>query len=363
MVLGMTLVLPTQMMAQDPDFWIFLCLGQSNMAGKAPIEAQDMDVPEDFLSLSAVDGTDGRAVGEWRMATPPICRQDAGLGPVDYFGRALLEMAPEGTHVGVVSVAVEGCPVDYFDKENYATAVAASPYDWQRAILRQYNNNPYGRLVDMARLAQREGVIKGILYHQGETDAYSSDWEEKVGKVYHNLLQDLHLDVNSVPLLVGEVVRKEYGGQCADANETIDHLPYMFHNVYVVSSAGCEPCEDHLHFSSEGYRKLGRNYAEKYMERISNDLPSKGKHEEELSVSRSVTFSLSAEFDEDNNMEVSANAPLERVDIRRKGGEVLKTHRLDGKQTAVVPLRDLTEQPLEVEFHSVGGETRTVTIE
>ena len=363
MILGMLFVCPMQMMAQDPNFWIFLCLGQSNMAGKGTIEAQDMDVPDNFLSLSAVNGTDGRHIGEWRKAVPPICRQDAGLGPVDYFGRALLEKAPEGTRIGVVSVAVEGCPVDYFDRAYASQAAAMSPYDWQRDILRQYDNNPYRRLVDMARIAQREGVIKGILYHQGETDAYDADWEEKVKNLYHNLREDLALDTFSVPLLVGEVVRKEYGGQCADANETINHLPYVFHNVYVVSSAGCEPCEDHLHFSSEGYRKLGRNYAEKYLERISNFLPSEGKHEEAQFVSRSVTFSLSAEFDEDNNMEVSANAPLERVDIRRKGGEVLKTHRLDGKQTAVVPLRDLTGQPLEVEFHSVGGETRTVTIE
>ncbi len=88
--------------AQDPQFWIFLCFGQSNMAGSAPIEAQDSIVSERFLSLATTDGGDGRVMGTWRKAIPPLCRADARLSPADYFGRTRLEVVPDEIRIGGV---------------------------------------------------------------------------------------------------------------------------------------------------------------------------------------------------------------------------------------------------------------------
>ena len=53
----------------DSNFWIFLCFGQSNMAGQAPIEEQDLAVSERFLSMATTDGAD-RKLGTWRKAVP-----------------------------------------------------------------------------------------------------------------------------------------------------------------------------------------------------------------------------------------------------------------------------------------------------
>ena len=72
----------------------------------------------------------------------------------------------------------------------------------------------------------------------------------------------------AVPLLVGEVVRSEYGGICGNANSTINDFANRYPNTYVVSSEGCLPCGDYLHFCSEGYRLLGRHYAQRYLEAI-----------------------------------------------------------------------------------------------
>ena len=72
-----------QAQAQDQDFWIFLCYGQSNMAGQAPIEQQDLTVSDRYLSMATTDGIDGRKLGTWRKAIPPLCRADAHLGPVN----------------------------------------------------------------------------------------------------------------------------------------------------------------------------------------------------------------------------------------------------------------------------------------
>ena len=77
--------LPLVASAQDPFFYIYLCIGQSNMVGQGTISPEDCNIEEGVLSMSAVDGPDGRRVGEWRKAVPPLCRANTGLSPVDYF--------------------------------------------------------------------------------------------------------------------------------------------------------------------------------------------------------------------------------------------------------------------------------------
>ena len=72
-----------QLHAQDQNFWIFLCFGQSNMAGQAPIEEQDLNVSDRFLSMATTDGPD-RKLGTWRKAVPPLCRADAYVSSLFY---------------------------------------------------------------------------------------------------------------------------------------------------------------------------------------------------------------------------------------------------------------------------------------
>ena len=54
----MTVMGTLQIQAQDNNFWIFLCFGQSNMAGQAPIEEQDLEVNDRYLSMATTDGND-----------------------------------------------------------------------------------------------------------------------------------------------------------------------------------------------------------------------------------------------------------------------------------------------------------------
>jgi hypothetical protein len=93
-ILLMTVMGTLQLQAQDQNFWVFLCFGQSNMAGQAPIEQQDLTVSERYLSMATTGGAD-RKLGTWRKAVPPLCRADAHLGPVDWFGRTLLDVVPD----------------------------------------------------------------------------------------------------------------------------------------------------------------------------------------------------------------------------------------------------------------------------
>jgi lysophospholipase L1-like esterase len=130
-----------------------------------------------------------------------------------------------------------------------------------KGMINQYDGNPYGKLVEMAKIAQQSGVIKGILLHQGESNTNDSIWPAKVKAVYDNLLKDLNLDAKSVPLVAGEVVNSDQGGVCGSMNKIIDKLPETIPTAYVVSSAGCTDGPDNLHFNAEGYRELGRRYA------------------------------------------------------------------------------------------------------
>lgn len=249
--------------SQDKNFHIYLCLGQSNMEGSARIEAQDsVDIDPRFRVLSTVDcEKSGRTKGNWYTAVPPLCRCNTGLTPVDYFGRTLVANLPKNIKVGVINVAVGGCKIELFDKANCDSYVATAP-TWMIGMLKHYDNNPYARLVEMARIAQKSGTIKGILLHQGESNTVDTLWTRKVKIVYDNLMKDLDLNPRNVPLLAGEVVNADQGGVCASMNAYIATLPKVLPNSYVISSAGCPSAPDHLHFTAEGYRMLGKRYAE-----------------------------------------------------------------------------------------------------
>ena len=246
--------------------YIFLSLGQSNMEGNARIEPQDtVDVNQRFQVMATVNCPDlEREKGHWYTAIPPLCRCHTGLTPTDYFGRTLVEKIPENIKVGVINVAVGGCKIELFDKDNYQSYVDSSP-DWLKNMVKEYDGNPYARLVEMAKLAQKDGVIKGILLHQGESNTGDTLWTQKVKLVYDNLITDLGLNSQEVPLLAGELLSADQGGKCASMNAIINTLPKVIPNTYIISSEACPGKDDHLHFTAEGYRILGKRYAEQML--------------------------------------------------------------------------------------------------
>lgn len=258
---------------RDTTFYIFLAFGQSNMVGDAtPEDCDYQGISPRFRMMPAIDqpaNTGNNRGGlrkkyRWYKATPPLNRASAGLSPCDYFGRTMVEYLPENIKVGIINVAVGGCRIEHFFKEYDPRELARSGWPtWFVTCMAEYDSIQYVRLLDCALRAQHVGVIKGILLHQGESNAGDSMWPLKVKKVYEDLLHDLHLKAEDVPLLAGEVVHAEQNGKSQQANKLVDVLPQTVPTAHVISSKGCEANPaDTNHFNAAGYRDLGRRYAE-----------------------------------------------------------------------------------------------------
>ena len=131
-----------------------------------------------------------------------------------------------------------------------------------KGMLEAYNNNPYERLVTLAKKAQKDGVIKGILMHQGETNTGDPKWAGMVQQVYDHLCGDLKLKPEEVNLYAGNIVQAGGQGVCIGCKKQIDELPQTLHTSQVISSDDCSNGPDRLHFDAAGYRELGCRYGE-----------------------------------------------------------------------------------------------------
>ena len=249
----------------DPNFQIYLCFGQSNMEGNAAIEEQDKTgVNPRFMAMYTLDNANaGWTKGKWHTATPPQARPYTRLSVVDYFGRKMVDNLSDEVKVGTITVAVGGASIDLFDKDKYQSYLNdANTADWLRNYAKEYGGNPYGRLIELAKIAQKSGVIKGILLHQGETNNCDQTWPSKVKKIYEDMLADLGLDAKNVPMLVGELGQKDQNAACWGHNAIIDNITATIPTAHVVSSKDCPLQSDRLHFTAEGYRMFGKRYAD-----------------------------------------------------------------------------------------------------
>jgi hypothetical protein len=259
---GFFLLSCVPLFAQDPNFHLYLGFGQSNMSGAGAIETQDKTVDSRFQMMAPQDCSNlNRSIGKWYSAIPPLwgC-PSGGLGPCDYFGRTMVKNLPATIKVGVIVIGIPGCDIRLFDKKN-SQGLEAYTYDY---IPAKYNKSAYAWLVDLAKLAQKDGVIKGFLLHQGETMPDATKWPGQVKAVYDSLIADLKLDPSHIPLLAGEMLYQNQGGSCESHNSTVAKLPGVIPNSYVISASGITG-KDVYHFDAAGERTFGARYAEKML--------------------------------------------------------------------------------------------------
>ena len=265
--------------APNPNFHIYIAYGQSNMAGNGdivPSEDQAQE-PKNFIMLASHTAnasqrsgktTQSIKTGEWAAAIPPMFHAFENLSPADYFGRAMVDSLP-GVTVGIIPVAIGAVSIRAFDKDQYESYFRGDGKDimswgWPK----DYDNNPPGRILELAKKAKEVGVIKGFIFHQGESDGTDDNWRRTVYKTYKDVIDALGLDENEVPFVAGELLQ-EGNNCCGSKNGGIAQLKNNFKKFGLASSKGLQGNgKDPYHFGRAGVIELGKRYCSEMLKLI-----------------------------------------------------------------------------------------------
>tara|TARA_R110000868_G_scaffold108065_1_gene295318 strand:+ start:23185 stop:24054 length:870 start_codon:yes stop_codon:yes gene_type:complete len=230
--------------------WIYLMAGQSNMSGRGAIEAQDTISNPRILSI---DGQDN-----WVLAKEPLhFYENSGLDCGLSFAQEMLKHVPDSVTIALVPCAVGG----------------SSIYQWledsEHRGVKLLSN--FKQKVD---LAKTKGEIKGILWHQGESNANEKDIPV-YNKAVDSLFEIFRAEVGDadLPIVMGELGRftkpEEKALRFQGINQVIRSVAENDKNTYWISSKELDHKGDNLHFNSEAQRELGKRYALKIVLHIS----------------------------------------------------------------------------------------------
>jgi hypothetical protein len=238
--------------ARKEKFRLYLLVGQSNMAGRGDVAAEDTVPNRHVLRLNKA--------GQWEIAKDPLHfdKPSAGVGPGLSFGRAL---AAQDTSVviGLIPCAVGGSGIT----------------DWKAGVFyAATQSHPYDDAIARARTAMQSGTLAGIIWHQGETDskpekstAYAQNLTELIARFRHDL------QAPALPFVAGQLpefqfvktdsVGKRHVNEAAvRINETVGRLQKTVPNYLYVPATGTTHRGDQLHFDAPSAKLMGRRYAE-----------------------------------------------------------------------------------------------------
>ena len=228
-------------------FHLFVLAGQSNMAGRGRIEEQDRK-PDPRVLMLTKDNRWVPAVAPLHFDKPRI----VGVGVGRTFGMRIAEANPEIT-IGLIPCGVGGSPIDSWQPGGYHAQTKSHP--WDDAIKR-------------VKVAMKSGTLKGILWHQGESDSKpekAKAYERKLHELIARFRKEFHAP--NVPFIAGQM------GQFrerpwSDAKKLVDaahqSLPKKLPGTAFVNSDGLKHKGDQVHFDAASYRELGRRYAKAF---------------------------------------------------------------------------------------------------
>lgn len=231
-------LLPT--MAQqtkiDSNFHLYLLIGQSNMAGRGAIDTESKKINPRIFMLDSMNS--------WIPATDPVHfdKQSAGVGPAISFANEMLK-DNDKIKIGVIPSAWGGSPIKV----------------WEPGEIYMNTAHPYDDALKRGKLAMQTGILKGIIWHQGESDNDSVRaivYLQKLKILVNRLRTDLQ--VPNLPFVAGEI---GYFNKTDFINKEINRLPNEVPNTAVVSANGLVDKGDQLHFSTAAARELGKRYA------------------------------------------------------------------------------------------------------
>lgn len=225
------------------NFHLYLLVGQSNMAGRGKVTDEDKQPHPRVLMLTKDL--------EWAPATDPMHfdKPVAGVGLGRTFGIEMAEDDPDIV-VGLIPCAVGGSPILSWEPGGYHEQTKTHPWD---------------DMLPRARTAMEAGTLKGILWHQGESDS-NADLAPEYEARLHALVARLReaLAAPEVPFIAGQMGNwperpwDEWKKQVDAAHRS---LPEKVANTAFVSAEGLAH-RDEVHFDRASYLELGQRYAE-----------------------------------------------------------------------------------------------------
>jgi hypothetical protein len=233
------------MIPKKENVWVFILAGQSNMAGRGLVEPQDTITNERILTINKS--------GELILAKEPLHFYEpvmAGLDCGMAFGRSLLNHIPDSVYILLIPTAVGGSSISQWINDTHHRDVSL-----------------FSNFSEKVKTAQEYGMIKGILWHQGESDTGSKETIEKYGSQLEILMKMFRNEVGNLalPIFIGELgsfSKDNHNWQAI--NSKIRDYVKSDSNAYVIRTKDLKDKGDWVHFDSKGQRKMGKRFAKEF---------------------------------------------------------------------------------------------------
>jgi sialate O-acetylesterase len=300
------------------EFDIYLLIGQSNMAGRADIGVLD-EVPLDNAYL--FNDADG-----WENAETPLNKYSSTRKDLSYqklnlgytFARKLATYTGKG--IGLIVNARGGTSIE----------------QWQKGYNGSNDFNLYEEAVTRLLKAEKDGVFKGIIWHQGESNqSSSSTYMPKLKQ----LVQDLRTDLGNenVFFVAGEI--NQWRAASEPMNEVIRSIAKHINQSSYVKSDGLKPINNDLndpHFDAFSQRILGNRYADEILKNVYKISPERATLYSQSDLR--TQLELPAIFSDHMVLQQNTNVPIWGW---AKPGETIRiTNNWDQEKTKVVTGQD-----------------------
>ena len=227
------------------NVWVFIMAGQSNMAGRGIVESEDTVSDKRIFSINK-DGQIIIAKEPLHFYEPERTGLDCGLS----FAKTLITKIPDSISILLIPTAIGGSSIRQWLGDS---------------VFR--NVKLFSNFSSKVEIAKQNGIIKGILWHQGESDANENNIPVHKERL-HLLFSKFRTEIgnNALPVLLGEL--GSFSNNPADfnlINKAIHDYAAEDKNSRVISTKDLKDKGDHLHFDSEGQRTMGKRFANAYL--------------------------------------------------------------------------------------------------
>ncbi|MDP4261442.1 MAG: sialate O-acetylesterase [Bacteroidota bacterium] len=227
------------------NVWVFIMAGQSNMAGRGLVEPQDTIAEKRILTIDKN--------GQLIIAKEPLHFYEPSLAGLDCgysFGKTMIKYIPDSISVLLIPTAIGGSSISqWLDDALYRNVKLFSNFRSKAEIGKQY------------------GIIKGILWHQGESDANPNDiphYQQRLSMLFTRFRSTTGND--HLPVLIGELGLFPKDKENRELiNKAIKEYSLQDKNTAVIPTSDLKDRGDSLHFNSKGQRTMGRRFAEMYL--------------------------------------------------------------------------------------------------